>query len=58
MAIIKQDIYILGQSDKKTIRSVGEEIRLDLQLQPQPLNNTGKLQEQLLMNLEIQLQVD
>lgn len=43
MAIIKQDIYILGQSDKKTIRSVGEEIRLDLQLQPQPLNNTGKV---------------
>ncbi|WP_300348696.1 carboxypeptidase-like regulatory domain-containing protein [Clostridium sp.] len=43
MAIIKQDIYILGQSDKKTIQSVGEEIRLDLQLQPQPLNNTGKV---------------
>lgn len=43
MAIIKQDIYILGQSEKKTIKDVGEEIRLDLKLQPQPLNNTGRV---------------
>ena len=41
MSTIQQDIYILGQSQKKSISSVGEEIRLDLSLQPQPLNNTG-----------------
>lgn len=41
MATIKQDIYILGQSEAKRIQSIGEEIRLDLQLQPQPLNTTG-----------------
>lgn len=43
MASIKQDIYILGQSQAKQIQSVGQEIRLDLKLQPQPLNNTGKV---------------
>lgn len=43
MAIIKQDIYILGQSEQKQIQGVGEEIRLDLQLEPQPLNDTGKV---------------
>lgn len=43
MATIKHDIYILGQSEKKQIKSVGEEIRLDLKLEPQPLNNTGKV---------------
>lgn len=43
MATIKHDIYILGQSQSKKIESVGEEIRLDLKLQPQPLNNTGKV---------------
>lgn len=30
---VKQDKFILGQSESKTIASVGEEIRLDLQLQ-------------------------
>ncbi|MEW8955796.1 collagen binding domain-containing protein [Clostridium sp.] len=44
MATIKQDIYILGQSQSKSINTVGQEIRLDLSLQPQPLNNTGKVE--------------
>lgn len=43
MANIKQDIYILGQSQAKQIQTVGQEIRLDLKLKPQPLNNTGKV---------------
>lgn len=43
MANIKQDIYILGHSQVQSLTSVGQEIRLDLQLQPQPLNQTGKL---------------
>ncbi|MEG2289061.1 MAG: carboxypeptidase-like regulatory domain-containing protein [Clostridium sp.] len=43
MSTIQQDIYILGQSQTKQIQTVGEEIRLDLQLTPQPLNNTGKV---------------
>lgn len=43
MATIKQDIYILGQSKAEEISTVGQEIRLDLKLQPQPLNNTGKI---------------
>lgn len=34
MITIKQDKFILGQSISKTIASLGEEIRLDLQLQP------------------------
>ena len=34
MITIKQDKFILGQSSSKTIASLGEEIRLDLQLQP------------------------
>ncbi|MGG7096487.1 MSCRAMM family protein [Clostridium sardiniense] len=43
MATIKQDIYVLGQSQAKQINSVGQEIRLDLSLRPQVLNNTGKV---------------
>lgn len=43
MANIKQDIYILGHSQVQSLTSVGQEIRLDLQLQPQPLNQTGKV---------------
>lgn len=43
MSTIQQDIYVLGQSTSKTIATVGEEIRLDLSLIPQPLNNTGKV---------------
>ncbi len=34
MLQVKQDKFILGQSISKTIASLGEEIRLDLQLQP------------------------
>ncbi len=34
MVLVKQDKFILGQSVSKTIASLGEEIRLDLQLQP------------------------
>lgn len=34
MITVKQDKFILGQSSSKTIASSGEEIRLDLQLQP------------------------
>lgn len=41
MATIKQDIYVLGQSEAKEIKAVGEEIRLDLTLQLQPLNQAG-----------------
>lgn len=44
MSTIKQDIYVLGQSQSKTINTVGQEIRLDLSLQPQPLNSTGKIE--------------
>lgn len=43
MSTIKQDIYILGQSSAKKISGVGEEIRLDLSLVPQPLNSTGSI---------------
>lgn len=43
MATIKQDKYILGQSVSKSIAAVAEEIRLDLKLSPQPLNNTGRV---------------
>lgn len=43
MATIKQDIYVLGQSQSKQINTVGQEIRLDLSLKPQQLNNTGKV---------------
>lgn len=43
MATIKQDKYILGQSVSKSIASVAEEIRLDLKLSPQPLNNAGSV---------------
>lgn len=34
MVQVKQDKFVLGQSVSKTIASLGEEIRLDLQLQP------------------------
>lgn len=34
MVQVKQDKFVLGQSISKTIASLGEEIRLDLQLQP------------------------
>lgn len=43
MATIKQDKYILGQSQSKQIADIGEEIRLDLKLNPQPQNDTGKV---------------
>lgn len=43
MATIKQDIYVLGQSQSKKLQTVGEEIRLDLTLVKQPLNNTGQV---------------
>lgn len=41
MANFKQDIYVLGQSQTGSVSSVGEEIRLDLSLLPQPLIQTG-----------------
>ena len=34
--VFRQDKYILGQSEKKSIKTVGEEIRLDLSLNPNP----------------------
>lgn len=34
MVLIKKDKYVLGQSTSKQIATMGEEIRLDLQLQP------------------------
>lgn len=38
---IKQEKYILGQSIAKSIKDLGEEIRLDLSLQPNPNLNAG-----------------
>ncbi|MEF9934068.1 MAG: carboxypeptidase-like regulatory domain-containing protein [Clostridium sp.] len=33
---VRQDMYVLGQSQKKLIDQIGEEIRLDLSLDPNP----------------------
>lgn len=44
MATYKQDIYKLAQSTTETIQNAGEEIRIDLQLEPQPLINVAKVQ--------------
>lgn len=40
---VRQDKYILGQSQKKSIDTVGEEIRLDLSLNPNPNLNGGTI---------------
>ncbi|MEG0691478.1 MAG: carboxypeptidase-like regulatory domain-containing protein, partial [Oscillospiraceae bacterium] len=43
MPVIKKDIYELAQSPKKTIAGVGEEIRIDLSLVPNPNLNAGTI---------------
>ena len=43
MANINEDLYILGQSEVKSISNVGEEIRLDLALKANPNLNAGKV---------------
>lgn len=43
MSSVKQDMYILGQSQSQSIKIPRQEIRLDLQLFPQPLLDTGKV---------------
>lgn len=43
MGSIKQDLYILGQSQSQSVKIPRQEIRLDLQLFPQPLLETGKV---------------
>ncbi|MEG0753768.1 MAG: carboxypeptidase-like regulatory domain-containing protein [Angelakisella sp.] len=43
MALVKKDIYNLAQSPKTTISKVGEEVRVDLSLEPNPNLNSGTI---------------
>lgn len=43
MPLIKKDIYQLAQSPKATIAGVGEEVRIDLNLEPNPNLNSGTI---------------
>lgn len=43
MPFIKKDIYQLAQSPKATIAGVGEEVRIDLNLEPNPNLNSGTI---------------
>ena len=43
MALIRKDIYELAQSTEKTIQGVGEEIRIDLNLKPNPNLDSGTI---------------
>lgn len=43
MPLIKKDIYQLAQSPKATIAGVGQEVRIDLNLEPNPNLNSGTI---------------
>lgn len=43
MAQIKKDIYKLAQSETASIQEVGEEVRIDLNLEPNPNLNSGTI---------------
>ena len=41
MDLTKQDLYILGQSEVQKIEAIGQQVQLDVELEPKTIEITG-----------------